>query len=80
MAFVLADRIVQPILVSVYVLSPVFTVFSTENPTLILLCFNDKDAIYGYDNMVYLRCFVFAWNRDIVEDAVLIFWKLVQQF
>ena len=40
----LPDGIVQLVLVSVDILCPIFTVFSTKDPTLIILCFYNKDS------------------------------------
>ena len=46
MALVLFDGIIQLVFVAIDVLSPIFTVSTTVYPTLVVLGFNDEDAIF----------------------------------
>ncbi len=48
MSLILKNRIMQPIFVTEYILSPVFAVF------IVILCFDDEYAIDRYYNMINL--------------------------
>lgn len=47
--------------VSIDILCPVLTLFSTINPSLVILCFYHEYTVYRNDNMVNLRgTFIFS--------------------
>ena len=75
MTLVLPEWIAELILVAIDVLSPEFTIFSTVYPSLIVLRFNDKDAVNGNHNMVYLRAVYTGLKKEVIDNSVFLFRK-----
>ena len=78
MAGILQDRVVELVFVAVDVLCPVLGVLSAVNPAVVVFGLDDEDAIYRYDQMVYLGTAFGCRNRHIVQHPILVFRQVIQ--
>lgn len=74
----LLDWIIELIFVAVDVLCPVFGRLAAVNPAVVVLGFEDLDAIYGHHKVVNLRAPPGHWNSNVVQYTVLVFRQTIQ--
>ncbi len=53
-------------------LCPVFSPIASMDPSLIVLCLNDKDSGLGNNDMVNLAATEFSVQYEVIEDVVLV--------
>ena len=63
------------ILVSIDVLRPVITIFSSVNPTLVCLGLYDEDTVNRHDNVINLCCKSVVLDEKVIDDFVSVFWE-----
>ena len=71
---ILMNWIPQLIFVPIDILNPVVVVLSTIYFTLIKLCFNYKNTLFGNHNMVYLCCLPILIYKQVVDNLIFILW------
>ena len=78
MTFILEYWIVELVFLSINVLRPILTMLAAINPTVVILCLNHKDSVYGHNYVVYLRGAVWSRENDIIYDYVFVSWQPIK--
>jgi hypothetical protein len=75
MALILPEGIPEIVFVTIDILGPYLTVLATVNPALVILRFNDKNAIDRYNDMINLGTMTARLEKEIIDDLIFIFWE-----
>lgn len=70
MPIVLVQRILEAVLLPKQTLRPLGTLHVTEDPAIHVLSFDDKNAVFGDDDVVDLRCAVHSLQGDVVQREI----------
>ena len=72
MPIILPNRVVKFMFTFKKGLRPIFRVFTTSYPTLIALCFYDKNSIRRNGYVVYLNSIAIALKKQIIECYIVL--------